>query len=143
MSTKPQAILSGPMFYDPKGLAESSICKNGLNKSMGCFRPKSGGHYNHYFVYARTAMEHLRKVFPTGEANELNFVLFSTSGVHGTYATIEDSEEDGGDVTFVIIQPRLCTIHYGTCEPKTKEDYSFLKKLRQSSWDVVQTIGKP
>ncbi len=49
---------------------------------------KSGAHYN---TYSFDSMAALREFFPNG-ADPMNFVLFSTSGVHGTYATIEEIE---------------------------------------------------
>ena len=89
-----------------------------------------------------TAMEALRELFPEGEANDLNFVLFSTSGVHGTYCTIEACEAgDTKDVTFLVIQPRIVALRYGNVEPKTPEDFAFLKKLRASSMKAVATSG--
>jgi len=95
-----------------------------------------GGHYS--INRAKDEMGLLRAVFPDGEANEMNFCLFSTSGVHGTYQTIEEEEAGPGcGVTFVIVHPRLVTMQYGNVEPKTQEDFAFLKKLRQSSKDVV------
>ena len=96
----------------------------------------NGGHYS--INRAKYPMELLRTVFPDAEANEMNFCLFSTSGVHGTYRTIEEEEIDPGvGVTFVIIHPRLVTMQYGVAKPKTLDDFVFLKKLRQSSKDVV------
>ncbi len=113
-------------------------------------RPNSA----HYSIMAiqreDTEMQALRDMFPKGEANELNFVLFSTSGVHGSYCAIEDCErtwdhpdpdERHEDVTFLIVHPRLVALRYGTCTPRTPEDFEFLKRLRQSSWEAVQTIG--
>lgn len=89
-------------------------------------------------------MAALREMFPNGEANGLNFVLFSTSGVHGTYATIEAVEDKPAiGLTFLIVQPRIVGLKYGNCEPKTPEDFAFLKKLRASSWRAVATIGGP
>ena len=35
----------------------------------------------------------LRAMFPNAVATEMNFVLFSTSGVHGSYELIEDAEK--------------------------------------------------
>jgi hypothetical protein len=136
-----KAVLSGPMFRQKSNLETSSICEHIHNKSRACFSEQEGGHYNHFAVHTETALELLRRIFPTGEANELSFALFSTSGVHGSYSTIEDVEKEGGELTFVIIQPRLCTLHYGNCEPKNEEDFMFLKKLRKTSWQRVLNIG--
>lgn len=116
------------------------------------------GHYN-IFHCVKPPFEWLEAFFPEGRANELNFVLFSTSGVHGTYATIEDIEasfEKYGpepefdddypddyyppDLTFLLVHPRLVTIQYGELTIKP-EHIPFLKKLRQSSWEAVGKIG--
>ena len=113
-----------------------------------------GGHYSKPVpVMEGCGMEALRTMFPEGEADEMNFVLFSTSGVHGSYTTIEEHEsepvftEDGepdqeNTVTFVIVQPRIVAMRYGVVCPKSPDDYAFLRKLRQSSWDAVAKIGK-
>ena len=135
--------LSGPMF-EPK--------EHGLFRSI---HNKEGAHYNIYAVGREDytyGMDALRSIFPEGKADELNVCLFSTSGVHGTYITIEEvedfinnpnAENEGCDtVTFLVIHPRIVCMRYGNCEPKTKEDFSFLKKLRASSWKELAKIGK-
>lgn len=110
-------------------------------------------HYNQFRCKHEDGMTALREMFPTGEANYMNFCLFSTSGIHGSYITIEDVEnefnngndkfyEEDWSVTFVIIQPRTIAMFYGNCKPQSKEDFDYLKKLRQSSWDVVYNIGR-
>lgn len=94
-------------------------------------------------------MQALREMFPDAEANELNAVLFSTSGIHGTYCTIEEVEEDmqrtvrdgQRGVTFLVIQPRIVCLRYGSCEPQTADDIAFLKMLRASSAKALSTIG--
>ena len=92
-------------------------------------------------------MTALRELFPEGLADDLNFVLFSTSGVHGTYCLIEDVEAGGDDsakdVTFVVIQPRIVCIRYGNCTPQTPDDFFFLKRLRESSQKAAASIGVP
>jgi hypothetical protein len=124
---------------------------------------EKGAHYTVTHIEPRT-IESLRGYFPTGECNDLNFVLFSTSGVHGMYTTIEEIEESltkygsdpefleedledevpddwhGTNLTVLIVQPRLCGLRYGTIDI-TLEDIPYLKQLRQSGWDVVQKIG--
>lgn len=134
--------VSGPMF-EP---AESGPWRSDHGKQ--------GAHYNIYRCKAADGMAALREMFPTGMGNELNFVLFSTSGVHGHYGTIEGAEatvargnkdEDGEDstpdVTFLLVHPRIVCLRYGNCEPSTAEDFAFLKQLRASSWLAVQQIG--
>lgn len=104
-----------------------------------------------------SGMEALRLMFASGVADHMNFVLFSTGGVHGSYATIEDIEtamrsgelddlpEDGNDttlhqLTFLIVQPRILTIRYGLCQPQTLEDIQWLKNLRESSKRAILGI---
>ncbi len=87
-------------------------------------------------------MAALRAMFPEGEADAMNFVLFSTSGVHGSYTTIEEAEANPGEsVTITIVQPRIVVMRYGEVCPETPEDFAYLKKLRASSWAIVPQIG--
>jgi len=103
------------------------------------------GYYSVYKVETESAMSFLRERFPVGEADELNFTLFSTSGVHGSYLTIEEVENrapDATEVTFLLIQPRTVTSFYGNVRPETPEDFVFLKKLRASSIKMMERYGK-
>ena len=110
--------------------------------------PNSSGDH-HYSVLRLTGngMEALRQLFPDGKGDEMNAVLFSTSGAHGSYCTIEDVEEGGEDspedVTFVVIQPRIVCMRYGNVQPKTAEDFVYLKGLRESSLKALSSIGLP
>ena len=45
-----------------------------------CGAEREGAHYN-IWVISSGGVEGLRKMFPDAKANEMNFVLFSTSGV--------------------------------------------------------------
>jgi len=110
---------------------------------------------SHYTVFSLksgdgSGMDALRSFFPDAKVDDMNLILFSTSGVHGSYLTIEDVEgiinnknEDNGEpeVTFLIIQPRRVTLRYGQCIPKNADDIAFLKKLREDSHKVIATIG--
>jgi hypothetical protein len=135
-------ILSGPMFEPAKWGVWESVHK------------KEGGHYNNYGCRDEDGMQGLREFFKEGEADEFNLCLFSTSGIHGMYTTIEEAEvkwkkpepdEDGKtwppSVTFLIVQPRICTVRHGNCLPQTQDDFDFLKKLRASSWAEFLKIG--
>lgn len=142
------AYVSGPMF-EPADDGVWRSCHN-----------RDGGHYNTFSCRGSAGMKALRQFFPAAKADEMNFCLFSTSGVHGTYNTIEEAERavaekaagivrdpDDDDapfeeVTFVIVQPRLCTIRCGNATPETAADFAFLKALRASSWEAVLTIGR-
>ena len=89
------------------------------------------------------ARDALFAIFPEDTANSLNFVLFSTSGVHGSYETIEDIEADLNDdseLTVLVVQPRIVALQYGRVRV-TAGDIPRLKRLRQSSWQVMAEIG--
>lgn len=106
------------------------------------------------------ARERLKSLFPTGdEVNEMNLVMFSTSGVHGTYTTIEDieaslakygsapdgelGEDYAGDVlTVAVLHPRLVCLQYGNIRVRP-EDIDWLKKLRARSREAFLKIGAP
>jgi len=140
---------TGPLFFP----AESPTRKSVIGKA--------GGHYNVFKTNdTESAWTFLHEVFGTPpEAGELNFVLFSTSGVHGSYTVLEDIEEsltkygetapDGEDcpdgfcfpeLTFLLVQPRIVSMTYGNVRV-TLERVEWLKKLRESSRNAVQGIG--
>jgi len=131
--------LEGPLFAPKEDAYRKSLFGQG------------GGHYNIFKTHnPDAALELLRICFPDGVCTEDNFVLFSTSGVHGGYATIEyiagPQDPYPGDprtteVTFLLVQPRLVSMTYGNVRV-SPENVEWLKGLRQSSWDVVQTIGE-
>lgn len=139
---------SGPMFEPATSKLWESIHK------------KEGAHYNNFGCHDKDGMEALRVLFPDGEACDEGFILFSTSGVHGRYDSIEDCQKwvDGGQVayddqkdpeflesskvTFLVVQPRICCLRHGNCEPRTDDDFDFLKKLRLTSWAVMLNIGR-
>ncbi len=108
-----------------------------------------GNSGDHYSIMQRkdaefNGMAALRECFPNGIANEMNFVLFSTSGIHGSYTTIEEASsemEREPEITFQIIQPRIVCIKYGTCKPESQKDLDYLSKLRKSSHEVIAKIG--
>jgi len=90
----------------------------------------------------RRGMAALKAMFPTGDADEMNFVLFSTSGTHGSYQTLEEEEtEPGTGVTFMVVQPRLVITRYGVVYPESDEDFALLKKLRATSREALLGIS--
>jgi hypothetical protein len=108
---------------------------------------------NYYSVLMLTGngMEALRQLFPDCSANDLNMVLFSTGGIHGTYCTIEDVEKGMNreevdcprQVTFIVIHPRIVCLRYGNAEPKNTDDIEWLKNLRASSLCCLAGVGIP
>ena len=144
----PAADVAGGMV---RGLGERD------SASFHSIYGKVGAHYNIYQLHG--GVETLRHHFPDAEANPWNFVLFSTCGMHGTYTTIEDIEREltkSGDafaesvldrdghrnrLTVLIVQPRLVCLRFGEVEI-TPADIPFLKKLRDSSYEACNRIGR-
>jgi hypothetical protein len=100
-------------------------------------------------------IDDIKYLFPDGKANELNWLLCSTSGVHGTYTTLAeieafyDNPEEVGlatwgeeweekretyipKLTCLVIQPRIACIKYGEIVVP-KEDISYIRELISSS----------
>lgn len=105
---------------------------------------RSATDYNNYRCTDGAGMQALRAMFPDAIANSENFVLFSTSGIHGTYQKIESAEnnlEESIAITFLIIQPRICTMRHGVCVPENTDDITFLKTLRATSREAMAGIG--
>lgn len=108
--------------------------------------PSDGGaHYSIFKIKPEEGMALLRSLFPKGYVDDMNFVIFSTSGVHGSYTTIEDAaaepDEDGKRrVTVLIVHPRLVCLKYGHIEFELS-DVPFLRKLRKASQKVMAEIG--
>jgi hypothetical protein len=90
------------------------------------------------------SMADIRKMFPDGQADELNWCFLSTSGVHGSYATLDGmheqdiSEEPFRHITVLIVCPRLVVMKYGNIDVETGEDEAFLRKLVTSSVEAVR-----
>lgn len=130
--------MQGPMFQPARDEFRTSV------------HGAEGGHYNVFSVRAGRALDFLKKWFPTGdEPNDMNLVFFSTSGVHGSYATIEQVEENLRsseeellrEVTFLVVQPRIVSMTYGNVTVSSDEDVAYLKRLRAASWAAAQKIG--
>jgi hypothetical protein len=105
----------------------------------------------------------LDSFFGDGGPNEMNFLLFSTSGIHGSATTLEDCEEelkkplsereirdddDSGEpwpvtVTVLLVQPRIIGLRYGNLTIRNLDDIERLKRYRAASHAVIAKIGMP
>lgn len=88
-----------------------------------------------------TGMATLRAIFPEGAANYLNLCLFSTSGTHGSYLTIEEiaaslDTDEPERLTVLVVQPRVVRMLYGEINV-ARDDIAYLLKLRESTKAVV------
>ena len=119
---------------------------------------------NHY-SYAATEIigtndemwNDLKSIFPNDRADRFNWLLCSTSGIHGDYTNlneIEDpnigyeedkdyfdgtleewiEEEHSKHITILVIQPRRCHLFYaGELEIRGPEDITWLRNMVDSS----------
>jgi hypothetical protein len=110
--------------------------------------------YSAHYVVMRmesgfSGMQALRELFPEGIADELNMVLFSTSGCDGTRNTIEKAEthlqspgkNTFSEVTFLVLHPRRTALRFGNCSPETQADIDYLKRLRATSHAALAKVG--
>lgn len=94
----------------------------------------------HYEIKKLASMDDLRESFPDDRTDyALNWLFCSTSGVHGSYTTLDDIEasfdlpEDHDDyvpphLTVLVVQPRLVVVRYGDIEI-TREDVPWLRDV--------------
>ncbi len=97
-----------------------------------------------YSVWEVESVEEVYRLFPGDAADEMNWLFLSTSGVHGSYTTLDElvfEHEDPGqvcaDVTVLVVQPRLARIAYGNVEV-TPEDVPRLRKIVDSTLAAVR-----
>jgi hypothetical protein len=95
-----------------------------------------GTYYKNYEI---ESIEQLKSIFPDGEANDLNWCVLSTSGVHGLYTTLDQLERDcaSGEreypsITVLVIMPRIVSMRWGHLNIAL-EDIPYLRKLVTSS----------
>jgi hypothetical protein len=86
----------------------------------------------------------------------LNWLFLSTSGIHGTYTTLDilrnerlypdeldpadyDYEEPCTLVTFLIVSPRICRIIYGNVMVSTEEEDQWLRDKVQKTLEGIKT----
>ena len=84
-------------------------------------------------------LEHLKRIFPDGEADSLNWCILSTSGVHGLYTTLDDiqaGDYEHPSITVLVIMPRVVTMLYGHIDI-TLDDIPYLRKLVNSSLKYI------
>lgn len=118
---------------------------------MKCIEHKSRDCKNcgHYSIFALETLDDVKRIFPDGKCNTLNWFYASTSGVHGSYRTLDDLEkewddvdEESGkpyrDITVQILMPRMVAVMYGSIEIENKEDIQWLRNLVQSSLEAIR-----
>jgi hypothetical protein len=104
----------------------------------------SAGEGKNWKIFRIEDMSTIRSIFPDGEADERNWLLCSTSGIHGSYTKMDEiarswdvPKEDverhvGHRLTVLVIHPRIVSMGYGDIKIQ-KEDIPYLMQLVQSS----------
>jgi hypothetical protein len=89
-------------------------------------------------------IDHLRSIFVDGTDYTMNWLFCSTSGVHGSYDTLDDLvwEADDEDevytyLTVLVVQPRIVRIHYGSI-PVLPEDVPWLREVVKHTLEGVR-----
>ena len=99
----------------------------------------------HYEVkHGIRSIADMKDYFPDGKATPLNWCFLSTSGVHGSYATLdgihepEEGEKPFRHITVLIVQPRLVVMNYGNIDVENDEDEQWLRGLVRSTIEAVK-----
>lgn len=101
----------------------------------------------HYSVGALKSLDDLRRLLPDGTDYTLNWLVLSTSGVHGTYGTLDgweppnsgDIDDTGDHITVLLIQPRMVRVWYGYISVSS-EDIPWLRdQVRKSLAGIAES----
>ena len=97
----------------------------------------------------------LKAHFQNNKANPMNLLMGSTSGIHGSYTTLNEladeetfSKEYEFDrshdeaFTIIIIQPRVVRLTYGTIGIRNDEDIEYLRNLISQSVQIIAETQK-
>lgn len=97
----------------------------------------------HYEIQRLETLEDLWGCFPDDKADEMNWLVLSTSGVHGSCATLDgllekwDDQEYVNAITVLVIQPRLVVLRYGELELHDHEGVERLRRIVTSSVSAI------
>lgn len=101
------------------------------------------------------------------EPNELNWVFLSTSGVHGSYCSLDDIEfrlwdgtdaevredecavddpewtrDTTADITVLIVLPRIVATMFGNGVIRTREDVALLRRRVEQTFEGIANLQK-
>lgn len=97
----------------------------------------------HYSVDNLKDFSEIELIFADGP-DEMNWIFLSTSGVHGSYETLDDVEanwdsEGGNYITVLAIHPRMVWSRYGHIEIPKKSDIQWLRQMATESLEAVKS----
>lgn len=102
------------------------------------------GYYSvgHLKDFINTSTELIKWCEDNDAPNFMNVFLPSTSGVHGSYCSLDDIEKHWGeedytpDLPVMLIKPRIVQVAYGTVRV-AKEDIPKLREIMAQSLDCL------
>jgi len=109
--------------------------------------------HTHYHVFdGLETIDDLKKIFPQGKADSLNWVFLSTSGIHGSYVSLDDLEKDpdfkedideegNANITVLVVHPRMCCIKFGQMRFNLKKDSAYLRGLVKSTVEEIEKFS--
>jgi hypothetical protein len=102
----------------------------------------------HYKVTKLDGMKDVRKVFEGETDFTLNWLFLSTSGVHGSYATLDEvfgeeylNEDGSASITAMVMMPRLVVMRYGEIRI-TQADVPFLRETVRKTMEGIAESQK-
>lgn len=100
--------------------------------------PPDGGR-GYWTISLATSAQDFIDMFPKGHADYLNWLFLSTSGIHGSYKTLDEWTPESPKITMLAICPRTLRMTFGDVEV-TKEQIPILRRfVRQTLEEVAKT----
>lgn len=99
----------------------------------------------HYTIGEIENMAHLRANFGSKTDYELNWLFCGTSGIHGSYRTLDDLEDEDifpASLTVLIVRPRVCVLLCGLIEVD-KVDIPFIRNVVSDTLDAIESTQYP
>lgn len=101
--------------------------------------PSKGGDGYWTISLATTAQDFI-DMFPNG-VDYLNWLLLSTSGIHGSYQTLDDWTPESPKITMLAICPRILRMTFGDVEVSEKQ-IPILRRLVSETLEAIATSQK-
>lgn len=94
----------------------------------------------HYTIDNLKNIDQVKEIFEDGP-DEMNWLFLSTSGVHGSYETLDDIEADDDNtehyITMLVVHPRMVWCKYGHLKIERK-DIPWLRVMVTKTIEAVK-----
>lgn len=95
--------------------------------------PRGGDGY--WTISLATTAKDFIDMFPEG-ANYLNWLFLSTSGIHGSYKTLDEWTPESPEITMVAVCPRILHMTFGDVEV-SEDQIPILRRLVRETLEAV------